>query len=97
MREMDWKGCEASGEQPSEYVYRLLEDCCASFGDDEEDRLSQAWDEILDSWIKYCASRGIDEEEALRALLQSSRHRLEQSQQKATRLRTGWFSKVLLA
>jgi len=97
MREMDWKGCEDSGEEPCECVYRLLEDCCTSFGEDEGDRLSQAWDEILDSWIRYCASRGVDEEEALRALLRSSRRRMGESQQRAEQLRAGWLQKVLLA
>jgi len=97
MREMDWKGCEDSGEEPCEYVYRLLEECCISFGDGEEDRLSRACDEILDSWIRYCASRGVDEEEALRALLRSSRRRMGKSQQRAERLRAGWLQKVLLA
>jgi hypothetical protein len=93
MREMDWKGCEDSGEKPCDYVYRLLEDCCASFGEDEEDRLSQACDEIVDSWLIFCANRGIDEEEALKALLQSSRR----SQQRAARLRGVWSQKVLRA
>jgi hypothetical protein len=97
MREMDWKGCEDSGEEPCEYVYRLLEECCISFGDAEEDRLSQACDEILDSWIRYCARQGVDEEEALRALLRSSRRRMSESQQRAERLRVGWLQKVLLA
>jgi hypothetical protein len=94
---MDWKRCEDSGEEPCEYVYRLLEDCSASFGEDAEDRLSQAWDEIVDSWIRYCASRGVDEEEALRALLRSSRRRLGEGQQRAEWLRPSWFRKVLLA